>query len=180
MPLVVFASGLNNVYTSFVSFRVGEGTRIKELGVKTTFLDNTKLTLIAEDSLGNEDKGINGSYPVEINGFEHNLVFILGRSQCPGNLKNSTFLSLKPQSGSLTKPNIFLLVQWGGGIYPQKISSFWLLAVPIGLIFLGYLFRKMIIFLIVLVFLFFFFNKGLDPITYLKHIYDWLSFHMHL
>jgi hypothetical protein len=152
---------------------------IYELKVKSSFLDNSRLTLMALDSNLQEDASVNGAYPVEINGFEHSLHFILGRSQFPGSLKNSTFISLKPLSKGGSKPVFYFLWRWGAGIYPQNISVFWLIGIPLIFVLIGFLFRKLIIFLMVLALIFFFFNKGLDPLHFLKVLGDWIVYIFH-
>ena len=174
IPLGLYSNSLSSSVTTVLPIH----RKIHELKVKSTLFDNSKLTLVALDSLGNEDPSVNGAYPIEINGFEQSLIFVLGRSTFPGNLKNSAFISLKPVSITGSKPSFYLLIQWGGGVYPQNIHVSWLILIPLAMMVLGYIFRKLILFLVVLVILFFFFNKGLDPIHYLTGIYDWLAYHI--
>ncbi len=150
---------------------------IHELSLKTGFLDNTNLNLVALDSFGKAVTWPNGSYPVEINGFEQSLFFLLGRAHFPGTLKNSTFLVLKPVSEKPTIPSFFILVRWGLGIYPQKISVYWLLGIPLVVVILCFFFRRLIILIGVLLLLFFLFHKGVNPIHFLKGIWDWIFYH---
>lgn len=153
--------------------------KIYELKVKTTFLDNSNLTLVALDSLDHEDKSINGKYTIDIKGTEYNQIFLLGRSQFPLSQKKSTFISLKPITESGAKPNFYFLFRSGFGIYPQIIPFYWIIGVPLGMVLLGYMFRRLILIIVILVILFFLFNKGLDPLHFAKGIYDWVLFHFH-
>ena len=142
-------------------------------------MDNSNLTLISIDSLGNDDLLINGFYRVEINGFENKLLFLLGRAHFPGKLKNSTLMVVKPLSESSVKPSFYILWRWGEGIYPQKISFFWILTIPTILILLCFWFRKLIVFVLIGFGVFYFLNKGINPLVYFRAIWEWILHFYH-
>ncbi len=151
---------------------------IYQLEIKSRFLDKSNLTIIAKDSIGREENGINGIYPIEINGFEYRLFFIFGKASFPGKLRNSTLVSLKALDETVTQPSFYLLIRWPTGIYPQKVSVFWLIGIPLVILILCFLFRKLILVFGVVLILFFIFNKGVDPIHLFHSIYDWIIFHL--
>ena len=168
------------VFSSSFLLKKRKSKEVYEYKVKTNFFDASNVHLLAVDSLGVELKSWNGVHPVEINGFEYPLFFLLGHSQIPGKLKKSAFITLKPVSDRRTQPSFYLLFRWGEGIYPQYVSGFWMIGIPIGILILLYFFRKLIIWVeIILVVMVIYFHPS-NPWVFIKELWEWALFHLHI
>jgi hypothetical protein len=142
--------------------------------VKENLLKNEKIAIIAADSLENPNEHINGTFNFSVNGFKQELVFNNGVAVCPLQIEKSAFVFIKHLNETGTHSNLYYIHKKDANLNPYKISWFLLLIIPIGLILIGYMFRKLIglVILVLVVFSYFNYSKGLSIPTFFESIID--------
>ena len=146
--------------SSFQLENKGIAAPIHNFTVKENLLNNNGLAIVATDSLGNPDVSIEGNFLFVINGFTQSLDFSDGVAFCKLQLQKSSFLYIKHEN-EISKPaNLFFVYKTDAGLNPFKISWYLLLAIPIGLILLGYMFKKIIGIVLLLLAAYMYFNQG--------------------
>ncbi len=151
---------------------------ITNFTIKEELFTHNKLHIVAQDSMGNTEPRVRGRYTFKVNGFEKILVFSGGIAEFPDILKTSVFLYIKLEGGGRPVPRLFFVMQSGAGTFPVKISLMWLVAIPLALVIVSFIFKRVIYLALILVVLFFIFNKGLDLSNYLTAIKDWIASHL--
>lgn len=156
------------------SFAQGSLKTIDYFMVKENLLKNEKLAIIATDSLENPNESINGTFNFSVNGFKQELVFNNGVAVCPLQIEKSAFVFIKHLNENGTHSNLYYIYKKDTNLNPYKINWYLLLVIPIGLILIGYMFRKLIglIILILVAFSYFNYNKGLSIPTFFESIID--------
>jgi hypothetical protein len=142
--------------------------------VKENLLKNEKIAIIAADSLENPNESINGTFNFSVNGFKQELVFNNGVAVCPLQIEKSAFIFIKHLNENGTHSNLYYIYKKDANLSPYKISWYLLLIIPIGLILIGYMFRKLIglIILVFVAFSYFNYSKGLSIPTFFESIFD--------
>ncbi len=154
---------LITVILMFISLSIfAQSTQnINYFTVKENLLKGQKLAIIATDSLENPDESINGIYNFSVNGFKQELKFNDGVAVCPLQIDKSAFIFIKHINDLKSPSNLYFVYKKDTDLNPIKISWYLLLIIPIGLILIGYMFRRMIGFVIfILMILFYFFRVG--------------------
>lgn len=141
---------------------------------KENLLKGQKLAIIATDSLDNPVENINGVYNFSVNGFKQELKFNDGVAVCQLQIDKSAFIFIKHINDGKSPSNLYYVYKKDTNLNPIKISWYLLLAIPIGLILIGYMFRKMIGFVIFIlsIILYFYYTKGLSIPTFFESILD--------
>ncbi len=162
-------------------------TPIADFKLAPALFENNSIHIRALDSAGNEDLTVNGRYRFTVNGFEKRLLFIGGNAEYPDNLKGSTFLYMKYEGLKAgtdaadevvkTVPRLFFVYRSDAGLVPVQISLFWLLAIPVLLLVISFIFKRLLILAILIIVLFFVFNKGLPVSRYGGAVKDWIHAH---
>lgn len=142
--------------------------------VKENLLKNEKLAIIVSDSLNNPIETINGTFNFSVNGFKQELIFNNGVAVCPLQIEKSAFVFIKHVNELGSHSNLYFIYKRDQDLKPYKISWYLLLVIPIGFILIGYLFRRLIGFVILGLVLFSYFNysKGLTIPTFFESIID--------
>lgn len=142
--------------------------------VKENLLKNEKLAIIASDSLENPNENINGTFSFSVNGFKQDLVFNDGVAICPLQIEKSAFVFIKHVNDNGSHSNLYFIYKKDTNLTPYQISWYLLLIIPIGLILIGYMFRKLIglIILVFVAFSYFNYSKGLSIPTFFESIFD--------
>ena len=142
--------------------------------VKENLLKNEKIAIIAADSLENPNEGINGTFSFSVNGFKQELIFNDGVAVCPLQIEKSAFVFIKHLNENGTHSNLYFIHKKDTNLNPYKINWYLLLIIPIGLILIGYMFRKLIglIILVFVAFSYFNYSKGLSIPTFFEYIFD--------
>lgn len=145
--------------------------------VKESLLKNSKLAIIAADSLNNPIEKINGVYTFTVSGFTQPITFNDGIAVLPLQLERSAFVYLKHQNDKGTHSKLLYVYKKDGTLNPYTISSLWLVLFPLILVFLAFAFRKFIIIAVILLLVFFYFNhsNGLSASTFFETIFDGLK-----
>ena len=150
---------------------------INNFVIKENLLKNEKIAIIATDSLENPIETINGIFNFSINGFKQELRFNDGVAICPLQIEKSAFIFVKHSNDFGDHSNLYYVYKKDNDLNPFKISWIFLIAIPVILIPIGYMFRKLIGFVIFVLILFIYFNysKGLTIPTFLESILDGLK-----
>lgn len=150
---------------------------INNFVVKESLLKNSKLAIIASDSLDQPLEQINGSYSFTVSGFSQQLNFHDGVAIVPLQLEKSSFVYIKHENGAGTHSKLLYVYKKDGNLNPYTISTNWLIFFPLIIIVLIFAFRKFLIIglIILLVFIYFNHSNGLSLGTFLETIFDKLK-----
>ncbi len=142
--------------------------------VKENLLKGQKLAIIAADSLENPDESINGVYNFSVNGFKQELKFNDGVAVCPLQIEKSAFIFIKHNNELKSPSNLYFVYKKDADLNPIKINWYLLLVIPLGLILIGYMFRRLIgvIIFILMILFYFYYSKGLSVPTFFESVFD--------
>ena len=145
--------------------------------VKEGLLKNSKLAIIAADSLERPMEAINGLYTFTVSGFTQPLKFTDGVAILPMQLDKSAFVYIKHQNDKGTHSKLLYVYKKDGSLNPYTINSLWLVLFPLLLVFIAFAFRKLIIFAVIILLIFIYFNhsNGLNLSTFFETIFDGLK-----
>jgi hypothetical protein len=145
--------------------------------VKESLLKNSKLAIIAADSLEQPIETINGIYTFTVSGFTQQLKFNDGVAILPMQLDKSSFVYIKHQNDKGTHSKLLYIYKKEGSLNPFTINSLWLVLFPLLLIFIAFAFRKLIIFVVIILLVYIYFNhsNGLHLSTFFESIFDTLK-----
>lgn len=152
-------------------------TAINNFIVKENLLKNDKIAIIAADSANRPKEGVNGTFRFVINGFKQELKFNDGVAVAPLQIEKSTFVYIKHTNDSGTHANLYYVIKKGDNLNPVKINWFLLVLIPLIIIILAGMFRKFIVFALILLAVFVFFNhsNGLSLPTWFETVIDGLK-----
>jgi hypothetical protein len=144
--------------------------------VKENPFAENEIAIVATDSLDNIRESVNGVFNFTLNGFKQDMVFDKGTAFYRQKLDKSAFLYVKHINDSGTHSVLYYVYKHSGKISPIRISWILLIAIPIGLILLGYIFKRFIIIAAVIFCIFLYFNhhNGLSIPTFFESIFDGL------
>lgn len=145
--------------------------------VKESLLKNSKLAIIATDSLEQPIETINGLYTFTVSGFTQPVKFNDGVAILPMQLAKSAFVYIKHQNDNGTHSKLLYIYKKDGTLNPFTINSLWLVLFPLLIIFIAFAFRKLLIFAIIILLVFIYFNhsNGLNLSTFFETIFDSLK-----
>lgn len=143
---------------------------IRDFEVRENLIKNDKLAIIALDSLGNPQESISGTFQFVINGFKQELKFNEGVGIAPDAIESSIFVFIKHQNQSGSTGKLYFVSKSAKGINPIFINWYYLILIPLAIVLLGYLFKRLIVIAILLLIGLFIFNytKGLN----LENLFD--------
>jgi hypothetical protein len=161
----------------FGSSAFAQKADINNFIVKESLLKNSKLAIIAADSLDNPLEKINGNYTFTVSGFTQPLRFNDGVAILPLQLERSTFVYIKHQNETGTHSKLLYVYKKEGSLNPYTINSMWLIIFPAIIVFLAFAFRKFIIAAVVIMVIYIYFNhsNGLNLSTFFETIFDGLK-----
>ena len=145
--------------------------------VKESLLKNSKLAIIAADSLDQPMEQINGVYTFTVSGFTQTLKFNDGVAVMPLQLERSAFVYIKHKNDAGTHSKLLYVYKKEGNLSPYQINSMWLILFPMIIVVLAFAFRRFIIIALLILLIFFYFNhaNGLGIGTFLETIFDSLK-----
>jgi hypothetical protein len=142
--------------------------------IKESLLKNSKLAIIAADSVENPLEHINGNYTFSVSGFKQTLKFNEGVAILPLQLERSTFVYIKHLNDQGTHSKLVFVHKKEGTLTPYVISAFGMILFPLIVIVIAFLFRKLLIIAIIILVVFVYFNhsNGLDLSTLIETLFD--------
>jgi hypothetical protein len=142
--------------------------------IKESLLKNSKLAVIAADSLENPLEHINGTYTFSVSGFKQTLKFNEGVAILPLQLERSSFVYIKHLNDRGTHSKLVFVHKKEGTLTPYVISAFGMILFPLIVIVIAFLFRKLLIIAIIILVVFVYFNhsNGLDFGTLMETLVD--------
>ncbi|RZK79374.1 MAG: hypothetical protein EOO92_09430 [Pedobacter sp.] len=172
MRLIVFFCLLVSSSTA-----LAQATGINNFIVKENLLKNSKIAIIAADSLENPIEAINGNYTFSVSGFTQELKFNEGVAVLPLPIDKSTFVYIKHENDGGTHSKLLYVYKKDGDLNPITISRVFFIIIPLVIILLAFAFKKFIYMAVVLFLIFFFFSysNGLNISTYFETIFDYLK-----
>lgn len=150
---------------------------IRHFVVKENPFAQEQIAIVATDSLERIQENVNGLYTFSINGFESELNFQQGTAFYRHKIERSTFMFIRHQDTTGTHSILYYVFKHGDKLSPLHISWVLLLAIPLIIIFAGYLFKRFLIIavIVLLVFLYFNHHNGLSIPNFFESIFDGLK-----
>lgn len=147
---------------------------IKNFTIKENPFAKDELAVVATDTAGVIQEGVNGTFKFSINGFDEDLDFKNGTAFYRRKLDKSSFIYIKHTNDAGSSSTLYYVYRQQNKLSPIRISWIILIAIPCMLILLGYLFRKFIIIAVILfcVFLYFNHSNGLSIPTFFETVID--------
>lgn len=135
-----------------------------------------EIAIVATDSGTAIQENISGLFNFSINGFSQELRFDKGTAFYRHKIDKSTFVYIKHVNDSGTHSNLYYLYRHDGVITPVHIKWTYMALIPVLILLLAYLFRKLLVLAVVLIIGFFIFNhmNGLQIGTFFETIVDGL------
>ncbi len=163
------------ILSTFATF--AQQSNINNFLIKESLLKNSKLAIIAADSLSQPLEQINGVYTFSVSGFTQTLKFNDGVAILPMQLERSSIVYIKHLNDSGTHSKLVYVHKKDGNLTPYTISTLWLVLFPLIAIVVAFLFRKMIIIAVIALLIFIYFNhsNGLSLSTFFETIFDALK-----
>lgn len=154
-----------------------QNANINNFLVKESLLKNSKLAIIAADSLGEPMENINGIYTFTVSGFTEQIKFNDGVAILPMQLAKSSFVYVKHENDKGTHSKLIYVYKKDGTLNPFTINSLWLVLFPLILIFIAFAFRRLIIVIAIILLVYIYFNhsNGLNLSTFFDTIFDSLK-----
>ncbi len=154
-----------------------KNTDINNFIVKESLLKNSKLAIIAADSLNNPIETINGIYTFNVSGFTQEITFNDGIGILPLKIAKSTFVYIKHQNDKGTHGKLLYIYKKEGDLNPFTISRIFLIIIPLIIIILAFAFKKFIYIAVILLLIFMYFNhsNGLNISTFFETTFDYLK-----
>jgi hypothetical protein len=145
--------------------------------VKESLLKNSKLAIIAADSLDVPQEKINGTYTFSVSGFTQSLTFNEGIAILPLAIDKSTFVYIKHKNDSGTHSKLLYVYKKEGSLSPFTISRMYLIIIPLVVIVLVFAFKRFIYIALILliIFLIFSYSNGLNISTFFETTFDYLK-----
>lgn len=155
----------------------GQNADINNFLVKESLLKNSKLAIIAADSLQNPLEQINGTYTFSVSGFTQQLTFNDGVAILPLAIDKSTFVYIKHQNDKGTHSKLLYVYKKEGDLNPFTISRIFLIIVPLIIVVLAFAFKKFIYIAVILfiIFMIFSYSNGLNISTFFETTFDYLK-----
>ncbi len=160
------------VNTSFA-----QNADINNFLVKESLLKNSKLAIIAADSLNQPLEAINGIYTFSVSGFSQEITFNNGVAILPLKINKSTFVYIKHENEKGTHSKLLYVFKKDGNLNPITISIIFLIVIPLVIIILAFAFKKFIYIAVILLLIFMYFNhsNGLNISTFFETMIDYLK-----
>lgn len=158
-------------------FAFADTVTIKNFEIKENPFAKDEIAIVATDTAHNILENVNGKFTFSVNGFTEQLRFEKGTAFYRHKLDKSSFLYVKHVNDSGTHSLLYYVYKTDDKLIPIHISWTVLLIIPIVLIVLSYMFKRFIIFAVILFLIFLYFNHhaGLGIPTFFESIFDGLK-----
>jgi len=158
------------------SFAFADTIAINHFVVKENPFAQDEVAIVATDSLKNTQSNVNGQFTFTINGFDEVLKFDKGVAFYDHKLDHSSFIYAKHINDSGTHSMLYYVYK-SDKLNCFHISWIVLLAIPLLLVLLAYMFKRFIIVAVIIfaIFLYFNYHNGLSIPTFFESIIDGLK-----
>ena len=164
------------LFLSVGQFGWADSIAINNFEVKDNPFGVNQIAVVAIDSLKNTQDNVNGLFTFTINGFEQQLTFNKGVAFYNPKIDKSIFLYVKHVNDNGSHGNLYYVYKHDDKLSPIHISWLVLLGVPLFLVLLAYMFKRLIIVTVIIFIIIFYFNhhNGLSIPTFFESILDGL------
>ena len=158
-------------------FAFADTVTINHFVIKENPFAKDEIAVVATDTANNILENFNGKFAFSMNGFQEPLKFDKGIAFYRHKLDKSSFLYVKHVNDAGTHSILYYVYKGDNKLTPIHISWIVLLAIPLLLVLLGYLFKRFIIIAIIIFCIFLYFNhhSGLSIPTFFESIIDGLK-----
>jgi hypothetical protein len=159
------------------AFSFADTISINHFVVKENPFAKDEIAIVAVDTAKNIQENVNGIFTFSINGFTEQLTFDKGTAFYRHKLDKSMFVYARHENDNGTHSILYYVYRHDSKLTPVKISWILLISIPLGLILLGYLFKRFIIIALIIFCIFLYFNhsNGLSIPTFFQSIIDGLK-----
>ncbi len=150
---------------------------IKQFVIKENPFSKDELAIVATDTTGTPTEDVDGIFKFTINGFDENLSFEKGVAFYHHKLDKSSFIYLKHSNDKGSTSSLYYVYKQDDKLSPYHVAWIWLIAIPVILILLAYMFKRFIIIAAIIFCIFLYFNhhSGLGIATFFETILDGLK-----
>jgi hypothetical protein len=158
-------------------FAFADTISINHFVVKENPFAKDEIAIVAVDTAQNIQENVNGLFTFTINSFTEQLTFDKGTAFYRHKIEKSGFVYARHENDQGTHSMLYYIYRHDSKLSPVKISWILLVCIPIGLILLGYLFKRFIIIAIIIFCIFLYFNhsNNLSIPTFFQSIIDGLK-----
>jgi len=162
-------------FTSAVTY--ADTILIKNFTIKENPFAKNEVAVVATDTAGVIQEHINGIFKFTINGFDENLTFENGTAFYHHKLDKSSFIYIKHNNETGSNSTLYYVYKQDTKLTPIHISWIILIAIPVILILLAYMFKRFIIIAAIIFCIFLYFNhhSGLSIGTFFDTVFDGLK-----
>ena len=159
------------------AFAYANAITINHFEVKNNPDAANEILITATDTAGNIMENLNGHFAFSVNGFDQNLKFKHGTAVYNHQFPKSVFIYVKHENDNGTHATLYYVYKMSDKLIPIHIAWGVLLIIPIALIVLAYMFRKLIIIAVIILIVYIWFNihNGLGVGTFFESIIDGLK-----
>lgn len=159
------------------NFAHADTVSINHFVVKENPFSKNEVAVEAVDTAGNIREAVNGAFTFSMNGFLEQLTFDKGVAFYRHKLNTSTFIYAKHANDKGTHGILYYIYKHDDKLTPIHISWILLIAIPLALVLLGYMFKRFIIIAIVIfcIFMYFNYHNGLSMPTFFESVIDGLK-----
>ncbi|GGH20572.1 hypothetical protein [Mucilaginibacter phyllosphaerae] len=150
---------------------------INHFVVKENPFAKDEIAIIAVDTAQNIQENVSGIFTFTVNSFTEQLTFDKGTAFYRHKIEKSGFVYARHENDNGTHSMLYYIYRHDSKLTPVKISWILLICIPLGLILIGYLFKRFIIIAAVIFCIFLYFNhsNGLSIPTFFQSIIDGLK-----
>ena len=163
--------------TAAHSFVFADAITINHFVVKENPFAIDQVAIVATDTAGVTQEKVNGLFTFVMNGFEYQLKFEKGVAFYRQKIDRSTFLYAKHMNETGTHAILYYIYKHDSKLSPWHISWVLLVAIPLILVLLAYMFKRFIIIAVIIfcIFLYFNYHNNLSIPTFFESIIDGLK-----
>jgi len=158
------------------TFAFADSIAINNFEIRENPYAQNQISVVATDTAHNVLQNITGTFLFTVNGFEDTLKFNSGVAFYKHTIDRSTFIYARHVNDSGTHSMLYYIYKSEYKLVPVHISWVVLLAIPLALILLAYMFKRFIIIAVIIfcIFLFFNYHNNLSIPTFFQSIVDGL------
>ncbi|MEO6524407.1 MAG: hypothetical protein ABIN91_22175 [Mucilaginibacter sp.] len=160
-----------------ISCAFADKMTINNFVLKDNPFGTNEVAIVVVDTAGVTQEKINGDFLFTINGFQETLKFENGTAFYHHKLTKSSFIFVKHENEQGSHSTLFYVYKSDSKLTPIHVSWVVLVAIPVILILLGYMFKRFIIIAAVIFCVFIYFNhsSGLGIPTFFETVIDGLK-----